>query len=1131
MAEVASSLGTSSQSSADSASDMPEGLLLSPSVKEAMDRILPRSASHLLQDRLSFEEAGSQNGGLSCGLRANGDREDTLSIKPGSRLSLEMEGQKKSGLKKRISKADLEIMTAADAGCKERVSRRSSSFEKPNDCSSKSLEKSSDFPSKSLEKPNDCSSKTYSDSDDVSRPFAVVREKKKEKRKRRKKQTASQELGNSLACVGDSEDDFVSLGGKDKQEVLQNDNAKTCPDFPLSNIEIVPTAGNTILTNGSPYQDKQLDSQQHCLVSDDMSNNSFSSSKENVENRKRLECQKLPRVKMSFYNIVKHKSKIKKTFPPCYIVIEQISALLMHADTKSLDLARAGEEYGEAPGKVLPLSVRLKNLSSSCEKGLISCRKNKKDRKAFDTKQRDIFEGNHIPDSEDDFEATRGGRSLRKRDKTISYVEPTEADIFLEYGRKRRRNKAKDDATESDEEVKKRKLDSDTEKSVVQQDSLSRPEEGKSPPQDCERAKCSSKNEQSYGHDYARAKPSNRGPQEVVVYPKTSSVKDASNKSTKLKPVDIRAAPASVTSLSSPAVRSLLSTQPPPGLISTFPPLITSMSGLSGMLCSTTSSRTPVIPTVAAAGMVRPQFCMVKMDGKDVLLQVLPPSSPGAASQGSTLLLPGGKRLVVPPNHHLSQQISQAPRIMNSIPLTGMAMPLISPLPHGLSTTASAINSSVSQSVPLSIPNISTSHSYSIRGIPRTPLQGTRTITTVYPPLSTTTTPAVTAPQTQAPMAMAAPNSTTVVRNIRVPASNLRAQVPNQPGGVRAVRIFVPGCQATGVPGRFATLGSVATNSSALTRLSASSDLLPQRKSAKDMLTQEERAEKRRKLEKKYPLPPGVVIKTEPLDSPSSTQSTSTYNRSLLQGNIQVVSASRRPGTSGVQSIRFLNPVSAAAALGSGGQLPLTNFIVRAASGDGRQTILIPSSLGMLTSSAAARGSPSSASIVSATPSSSSVIVTSTSAVPGGGTISILPTFTSTLSSSSTTNTTSSSVTSSDRLLLTGNESPDADSSSPPPSFSRSATTESSASVIVKLKAEIAAMNKMLVAQEAMGLRGERVEKLKDLLKKKKNMLKDLLFQSDGQTSELSENNVGSGERPDNQSTSGQSEAQPIEID
>ena len=1149
MADVASSRGTSSRSNTNAGPDMPDGLILSPSVKEAMDRILPHSASQLLQHRLSFEDINLQNGRISYDIRENGDKKDTMSSR---QLSLEEDLEMKCGAKKRISRADLEIITSRDVGgtsCNERTSRR--------------------FP---LEKQNDCPSKMHSDSDDVSRPFAAIREKKKEKRKRRKKQTkaSSQELQNSHTSIGDLEDDFGSLERKGIQQVSQTEKSNTSSEFPLSDIDIVPKVSNTLCTNVSDNQNvtqnnlspssqggsannsgvKEFERHQTCSAIDDMSNNSFSSIKENMENKKRLECQKLPRPKLSFYNVVKHKNKIKKTFPPCYIVIEQISALLRHADSKSLNLALLCKDKKEEPGKVLPLSVRLRNLSNGCAKGLISCRKNKKCTKLLESKHKALFENVYVPDSEDDFEVSRGGRSLRKRDKTICYVEPTEADIFLEFKRKRPRNRAKEDALENEDEAKRRKLNAQTEESEVPQNCSSNSINDKSLPKDCEKAKLNnSKNENSHVHDYAKAKPPlNNGPQEVVVYPK-GPIKDSANKNFKSKPVEIRAAPVCLSTSSATAVRSLLTSQPSSGLISTFSPFLTSMPTTPGVLGATTLPSNPVIPTVAASGMVRPQFCMVKMDGKDVLLQVLPPSSPGAATQGSTLLLPGGKRLVVPHNHHLSQQINQAPRIMNS-PLSAMPMPLISAMPSGLAVSNTpSISSAATHCAPFSVPSISTPQSYSIRGIPRTSLlPNTRTVTpvTVYPPTSTlssaTSSPLTTALQrAQAPVAMAAPNSTTVVRNIRVPASNLRATVPNQPGSVRAVRIFVPGCQATGVPGRFATLGSVASNSSALTRLTASSDLLPQRQQTRDTLTPEQRAEKRRKLERKYPLPPGVVIKTEPLDSPSQSQSTSTYSRSLLPGNIQVVSASRRPNVTGVQSIRFLNPASAAAALGSSATMPLTNLIVRAASADGRQAIIIPSSLSMVTTNASLRGLTTAQSI------SSTTLISSASA-GSGGTISILPAFTSALSNSSTSNSTSSSVTSCDRLLSTGNavnsqprdsdptvsSSLGANSSSPPPSLQRNAaTTQSTATVMIKLKTEVEAVSKLLVAQEALGLRGDRIDKLKELLKKKEDSLKVLLAQPDCQTQNPSANNITDNNKsnPPTQPAAGQSEAEPIVIE
>ncbi|RUS70912.1 hypothetical protein EGW08_021325, partial [Elysia chlorotica] len=538
MADVASSLGASSPSNTSAGPDMPDGLILSPSVKEAMDRILPRSASQLLQHRLSFEDVNLQNGRMSYETRQNGDKEDTMSS---SQLSLEGEDKMIIVPKKRISKADLEVITSGDIGgtcSNERVSRRFSS-----------------------DKQNDCPPKTHSDSDDVSRPFAVIREKKKEKKKRKKKQLklSSNVEGNSSINVGDSEDDFISLEKKksltQKVSDAEKPNTTSSSDFPLSDIGIVPKVSNTLCTNRAEHNQnanqndltpsllsddanvhavKEFERHQTC--SDDMSNNSFSSTKENMENKKRLECQKLPRVKLPFYNVVKHKNKIKKTFPPCYIVIEQISALLKHPDAKSWNLDHIFKDIQEKPGTVLPLSVRLQNLSNCCTKGLIACRKNKKCPKILESKHKTIFENSEIPDSEDDFEAGKGGRSLRKRDKSICYVEPTEADIFMDFNRKRSRSKAKEGALESEDEPKKRKLNSQTEESSALQDCSGSPINDKSLSKDSEKTSKNDKNH-VHVHDYAKAKPppSNSGPKEVVVYPK-GPVKDPLSKSSKSKP-------------------------------------------------------------------------------------------------------------------------------------------------------------------------------------------------------------------------------------------------------------------------------------------------------------------------------------------------------------------------------------------------------------------------------------------------------------------------------------------------------------------------------------------------------------------------------------------------------------------
>ncbi|GFN90057.1 hypothetical protein PoB_001656300 [Plakobranchus ocellatus] len=1176
MAEVANSRGASSQSSTNSSSDMipdpPEELVLSPSMKAAMDRILPCSASQLLQHKLSLDEdslgrlpqmhsdssqqkrnstvppgnfAGNKNQRLSLQngsflsaelniIKENGDVGNCMQEKPGGQSSIEKQGEKKSGARKKISRADLEVITAGDAaaaGFHERTSRRSS-FERPS---------------------SDVQSKAGSDSDDVSRPFAVVREKRKEKRRRKKNHTHStEESHNGSVSVGDSDNDFVSDRHKEKPGHICKEKSKAISELPLSDIAAEPIAGKKTFNGGghalglpghelstlsTSYVNKYLQGphgRENLPLSDDMSNNSFSSTKENFENKIRVEHQKLPRVKLPCFHMAKHKNKIRKTFPPCFVVIEQISALLTQADSRVLNLAHLSQDGSELPGKVLPLSVRLKNLSRSCAKGLISCRKQKRDKKIAEAKKNADFGEISILDSEDDFEVSRGGRSLRKRDKTISYVEPTEADIFLEYSRKRSRSKTKEDS----EEVKRRKLNAPTEEPTVLNDKSDNSKNDKNLPSAEALAKDKNKRLPPPPlHDYARARPANGGVQEVVIYPKAPVGKESSSKG-KSKTIEIR--PAIPVSSVAPTtiIQSMLSNQHMSGLISRFPPYLTSMPTSSGMLSASTMSSSLTGAGITASTPVRPQFCMVKMDGKDVLLQVLPPSAPGAASQGSTLLLPGGKRLVVPPSHHLSQQISRAPRLMTPFPSSTMPMPLTSPLPPGL-TAAPVISTISTQRLPLTIPSVSTSQNLSVQATSsssssRTAPPRTLIPVTVYPPTSAAVTASAPAPPRTATLtssttrplpvssvSMAAPYSTSVVRNICMSAPNLRAAVPNQPTSVRSVRIFVPGCQATGMPSRFATLGSVTATSNALTRLSASSDLLPQRKQANDKLTPEQRAEKRRKLEKKYPLPPGVVIKTEPLESPSHTQSSASYGRSLLPGSIQVLSTARRPG---MQSIRFANPAS----LSSGSFVPLTNFIVRAASGDGRQTILIPSSLGMLTTGATARSSGTSVSSVSSvgstlssssSASSTSIIVTTVSSTLGG-TISILSSVTSAVSTCSTTVTTScaSGPVSSQAVLQ------------PPGALPSSPSAQTNGSVIAKLKTEIEAMNKLLVAQEAMGLRGARVEKLKELLKKKEDTLKNLLERPENDSAASASTNLHSNLDPPESSGSA-NEHEVIEID
>ncbi|KAK6985389.1 hypothetical protein BgiMline_014964 [Biomphalaria glabrata] len=1115
MADVVNPLNAVTANRQDSGNvvtpESPDANILSPTIKEAMDFILPKSATQLLQQGLSCDQPNhmqnlpetvsnmlpnsvasdapypSKTTGLIT--PASGKRScDQQAESHFNNLNGSSNDSQKKINKIRISKADLEIITSA-----------------------------SDI------RMNDLSTETDSDPEDMTRCFKKRKHKKKKRSPKTSPERESSVLHNSV-----SEEDPSSVMG---HRLVSELNVKSLTQ-PLSsrNNELQGTLSVTDSSfdsrlhssggdkDGSGLRDCQNSfgktmpkngfSGDCAIGAEDVSNISTSSSKENVLSQRKPSGQSLPRTKRMEYNIIRHKSKIKNTFLPCFVVLN-----------KCADSFKVSNSHFDFSSNELPLSIRVKYLLEMCRKGKIDCKKRRLkgvfivDKPVY----KNIFEENILMGaSDDEFENTR--RSLRKRVKNISYVEPTEDDIMDDFKRKRSRSKAKESGsghdTDTSQETKRKKTSNNSEEPCKNTESAA------------------SKLEQM---TYTKV---GKSANEIIVFPKIPIAKDIikshkanENVEDKLKSkiVSNRSNPPLPFDASTSSLRPLMAKSPvapAPARVSVFsgfprqrlysppagpifpinaPQFSTAVTALSAVpnISSITTLSNPMVSSSQPIPMQKhpPQYCVMKVDGKDVLLQLVP------SGVGGSVLLQGNKTapLLSPPLRStppISTQAIPVPVCAAQVPTVSSGLfPLL-----GLPLVNQSV-SSTKNNIPLSgFPVISFASGSGFT----TPLTARTTLTSATPlahtsaPLKTTTSLVSVVPSTGmvTTSVIRTTNSTSAVSSILstmgAPASKalrsfvadqirpavvrpdqvatlvapgLRAVVPNQTSSLRSIRIFVPGCTNTGTPGRFATLGSIA-NSSPLTRLSASSDLLPQRKQSHDHeLTPEQKAAKRRKLEKKYPLPPGVVIKTEPLEShPPPTVTTAV--RSLLSPNIQLVSSVSRPGT----TVRIIVP-SAANSVASGvrgGQ----NIVYRASSG-GSQTVL--TTLGNLTSIVSSLHSPSAAIVSSVT---TTATIASSSSTPQN-----LPKQTNSLefsspSSCAPTLTSQSPGIWSPASSLSDNSTKTSGTTSTLTSSVERLPAEKSLTKerLEELKMSLIKFREFVTKQETLGLKGERLDKLKDIL-------------------------------------------------
>ncbi|KAH9505611.1 hypothetical protein Btru_056024 [Bulinus truncatus] len=1191
MADVANALNALRPSRSDSGGvitpESPESVILSPNIKEAMDRILPKSASQLLQQGLSFEQRltqGSQNmpsaepNTLHC----------SLSSKPDVTYPV-----KTVGLFTPASDSPPSLLASDQPADPEPVTH----FDKLNgstkDCSSSKKISKLHISRADLDTitsasdlfDNDNSLDVSSDPEDMTRCFSSVYRDKRKHKKKRKRVKNSPERNDSWEKNNVSEEDkspadmsqnFVSALGhletnlKSLTQPLSSRNNDIQETLPVSSFD-TKHLNNGCVDKRNYIHDCQNSismvrpspengfNKEFAIGNEEVSNISTSSSKENALSQRKHSGQRLPRPRRLDYNIITYKNKIKKTFLPCFVVLK---------DCVSVPVQKVSNSCFDLSSSILPLSTRVQHLMYLCSRGSFECKKRQKMGVIIvdDPVYKNIFEENVLPDiSDEEFESALSRRSLRKRDKNISYVEPSEDDIIDEYSRKRSRSKVKDavsdhDSSDTSRENKRKKTQNKTDVESTVEGSTEKPAE------------------QPAGKEKVAT------PKEIVVFPSTpivkwpnffltknnvqqqssSSEKRQKSKSAVMKnnitlPFDWGKVPpvlemnkniTAVDLSKNPApASSRISVLPAPKQLGPFPPLPpTSVpvfsihpSGLPTIATAVSTSVVPSISTVPNA-LLRPpahhkppQYCVMKVDGKDVLLQLVPSGNP----VGTTMLLPAGKKILLP-----DPAVSSMSPPLLSTPLRPAApvstQTITVPLtPAAQSNTVQS--SSISNLLGLTLVNrgvsFNTTTSLPLAGFPvisfsgvggfNSPITARPSFTSgmllTQPSASITTTASlvnltpsslvagvtssvikITSSTSCAPTpsltTMAAPISKTFRHNIAAAVRpGMRAVVPNQTSSLRSIRIFVPGCTTSGTPGRFATLGSVATGSP-LTRLSASSDLLPQRKCSADQgLTAEQKAAKRRKLEKKYPLPPGVVIKTEPLEDLPSSPSVSTTGRSLLNPNIQLVSSVSRPGT----TVRIIAP-SLANALSSRGIIRGNHNIIYRASTDGNHTVLVPTSLGQLTSA-------------SITPSSSVIVSTAVTAATTTSASLSSPGNTTVMTSTSTQNSykqinSSPLVSVSQAAPLIRNPSPaiwspasslcsdksssetsGIYSSSPPaapasnlgkphlPTSGRLLTADSQE----EFKTSLQKLKELVKKQEAVGLQGERLEKLRELLLKK----------------------------------------------
>ncbi|XP_005097714.1 serine-rich adhesin for platelets [Aplysia californica] len=1095
MADVASSMSASSPPGGSSGlsllSDSPDLAIISPGVKEAMDRIFPKSASQLLQQRPSQDGGdgpisssdvgmGSAESSLFCGLepsafggltkKGDGIRADPGSVPSESSPAIPQtepqvtpktadngsiqSSEKRPISKLRITKADLEI-----------ISSLHSDFD---ELSNKSYSENSQGKSKE-NSTNDCYSND-SDSEDMCRPFASVakakkKDKKHKKKKRRKEDLNRSDVLNSVITI-DSEEEFhkgkrktrndINLSEKNLSQrvvirAFEEDSITSVKEATKRNstssrklsqsLDASPVVQVSSEENSSSMQDLSVSQQSSqnsfpsnwsvsattsvkdiALASDDVSNISFSSSKENVHSQVRSGI-KLPKVRKPFYDVKSDKKRIRNTFPPCCVVLTHLGNISQTCSVEQWSLM-------DSP---TPLSVRLKSLRTLCARGGIKCKHRKKQLKgAAYGNFHDV--NNYTGQSEEEFETARGGRSLRKRNQNISYAEPSEfADDLMESGSSRRKSKIKDRSTDRENDSQSESDSSQKKGDSSQNKSESSQKKRKLDPSNMngEDEKKEQNNKEQKKLVAGKAQHVERkgadGKTQVYVYPSSKLLEKQSKEKSKgrksdagteksktlasshrsLAPVP-RSSNVSVlvnsTSQSLQPIQSSVLSPMPLGLSGGLMPLASrpiAPSMFPSSVASTpvvASSTFPMPISTAAAG--KPQYCMMKMDGKDVLVQLLPSGMIGPAYSGmQSMVLPGGKRflLTTPPPSMVAA--AGQPRVIGQTILRRAPAPVgVTPIgqPHVVSVASSSGTRFVATSAPMnaaaaladssgvrsSIPILSSPQLGRITGISvgqafslaSGSLMATTSFSTApIPVISSSSSAVVTAASlrdvtsvtsalssvrpSSAVTSMAAPSSTTVVHSARTPApSTTRAPVTSSqavPTSMRSLRVFVPGCSATGTPGHFTTLASVGSGSP-LTRLSASSDLLPQRKrSAEKELTAEQKAAKRRKLEKKYPLPPGVVIKTENPDTPSTPtslkNSSNTNMRSLLRQNVlrqNIVFSTARSGAGGnIQSIRIITPAFASA-LTNRPVRPGSNIMYRAANVGGRQTVLVPITVG-----------------------------------------------------------------------------------------------------------------------------------------------------------------------------------------
>ncbi|BFZ24884.1 hypothetical protein BsWGS_27923 [Bradybaena similaris] len=116
---------------------------------------------------------------------------------------------------------------------------------------------------------------------------------------------------------------------------------------------------------------------------------------------------------------------------------------------------------------------------------------------------------------------------------------------------------------------------------------------------------------------------------------------------------------------------------------------------------------------------------------------------------------------------------------------------------------------------------------------------------------------------------------------------NQHQQFSNQPISACPSRTVAPGFTATVASGCLASLQNSAMSSPFAAEHPAVNVVVPQHKRYSDQELPDQRTAKRRKLEQKYPLPPGVVIKTERLDSPPEPSSMNNAPQPSLSQNSQ----------------------------------------------------------------------------------------------------------------------------------------------------------------------------------------------------------------------------------------------------